>query len=291
MTDTASELTPRFFPYGFACPSCTYDMSHATNPQCPECGMVLVEHAAVGLVRELAEAERAFARTAIGRIGRPDLLLAMHMQVWSRFGVLVLVAGVPALIYAMFQWGNHDDSFLWHLLIGAVWSYSGLLLIYAGLMAWTLASFNRTVRRLERHRDDDLDRGIVEEWWLEASHVLTIDGDTAIRHYLRGADGRVMGIRADAGAWISPGMGGRIGVAMLPRSRISVGLRADGPPMAAVVRSPGQGVVARQSPTSWCTPVVFFKNEAEALRGANPFAGASVPRNAEPPSQQPGAEP
>jgi|GEM_PF-4725416 len=265
-------------------------MSHATNPQCPECGMVLVEHAAVGVVREMTEAERVFARNAIGRIDRRDLLAVMHMQVWRRFGILVLVAGVPALIYAMFRWENHDESFLWHLLVGAIWSYSGLLLIYTGLMAWTFASFDRTVQRLKRQRDADVDRGIVEEWWIETSHVLTIDGATVMRHYLRGVDGRVMGVRADADAWVSPGMGGRIGVAMLPRTRISVGLRADGPPMASSVRSAGEGVVPRRSPTSWRTPVVFFKNEAEALRGANPFAGSSAPRSTEPPSWQAGTE-
>ncbi|MFI4914969.1 MAG: hypothetical protein ACIAS6_00505 [Phycisphaerales bacterium JB060] len=285
--EAAPEATPRFFPHGFACPSCAYDMSHATNPQCPECGMVLVEHAAVGLVREMTEAERAFARTAIGRIGRRDLLLAMHTQVWRRFGILVLVAGVPALLYAMFQMGNHNASFPGQLLVGAAWSYAGLLLVYVGLMAWTFAGFHRTVRRLRQQQDADLERGIVEEWWMETSHVLTIDGHSPIRHYLRGSDGRVMGVRADASAWISPQMGGRIGLAMLPRTRVSVGLRADGPPMAAVVRSLGEGVVPRRDATSWCTPIVFFKNEAEALRGANPFAGASVPAGACTPGPQP----
>lgn len=264
-------------------------MSHATNPQCPECGMVLVEHAAVGLVREMTQSERAFAGTAIGSIGRRDLLLAMHVQVWRRFGILVVVAGVPALIYAMFQMGNYNASFLKHLLIGAAWSYAGLLLVYAALMAWTFAGFHRTVRRLKHTRDADLQRGIVEEWWMETSHMLTIEGITPLRHYLRGSDGRVMGLRADASAWISPRMGGLIGLAMLPRTRISVGMRSDGPPMASVVRSLGDGVVPRRDATSWCTPVVFFKSEAEALRGANPFAGASVPPGTESPGQQPGA--
>lgn len=282
MSDAVAEATPRFFQHGFACPGCRYDLSHAKANQCPECGMVLTEQMAIGRVREMTEAEADFGRAAIGRIGRGDLLLAVHGEVWRRYSVLVLVALAPALVYGLIRWGQVEsdgflDGFLVSgFLVGAAFSYGALLLVYALLMAWTVVGFNRTADGLRDRRDHDIARGVVEEWWLEASHRLTLDTGGPMRTYLRMTHGGVCGVRRDAEAWLAQGEGVRVRLAILPSCRVVVGLHGEGPEVRKIERSAADGISPRRNSTVWCTPVVFFKNEAEALRGVNPFAAAAA---------------
>jgi hypothetical protein len=280
VSDAVDEATPRFFQHGFACPGCRYDLSHAKANQCPECGMVLTEQMAIGRVRELSSAEADFGRAAIGRIGRGDLLVAVHAEVWRRYSVLVLVALAPALVYGLLRWSRVEsdgfvDGFLVSgFLVGAAVSYGALLLVYGLLMAWTVVGFNRTAAGLRARRDHDVARGVAEEWWLEASHRLTLGTEGPMRTFLRMTHGGVCGVRRDAEAWLASGLGVRVRLAILPTSRVVVGLHSDGPAVRSVEHPSGKGIGPRRNSTVWCTPVVFFKSEAEALRGANPFVGS-----------------
>ncbi len=281
MSQTSPEATPRFFQYGFACPGCQYDLSHASSTQCPECGTVLTEQMAIGRVRAMSEDETSFARGAIGRIGRADLLAAVHAEVWRRYSVLVLVALAPALVYGLIRWGQVErDGFVDGFVVGGAVSYGTLALVYALLMVWTVVGFNRTADNLRDRRDHDLARGVVEEWWLEASHRLTLATDGPMRTYLRMTHGGVCGVRRDAEAWLAENDGVHMRLAILPSSRVVVGLRSEGTAVRNIERSATEGIAPRRNSTVWCTPIVFFKNEAEALRGANPFVGsASEPTN------------
>lgn len=265
-------------------------MSRATVTQCPECGTVLTESSAIGRIREITDSERAFGETTIRGFSRRDLMIATLKHVWYHFSVLVVLAGVPALIYAMVQMGHYNKSFVRQFLHAAAWCYSGLLLIYAGILVRTFINASRRVRRLGHIRDADLEAGIVEEWWMEATHLLTLDGGTPIRHYLRCVDGRVVGVRDDASSWIVPEMGGQLRLAVLPQSRIAVGMWAEGPPLISVLRSSNDGIVPRGSDVIWCTPIAHFENESQALRGPSPFAGSRSLPSVVPVDQQSGAE-
>lgn len=278
--------TPRFFQYGFACPGCRYDLSHASTTQCPECGTVLTEQMAVGHVREISEGESAFAHDAIGRISRSDLLAAVHAEVWRRYSVLVLVALAPALIYGLIRWGQDERSgFLEGFLIGGAVAYGTLLFVYGLLMAWTVFGFNRSAQALRDRRDHDLARGVVEEWWLEFSHRLTLENDGPMRTYLRMAQGGVCGVRRDAEPWLAGHTGVHMRIAILPSSRVVVGLTSEGPGVQLVERSLAEGIKPRRSSIVWSTPIVFLKNEAEALHGDRPFAASSSTTKASDPLQ------
>lgn len=264
-------MAERFFPQGVYCIRCDYELSHLARCDCPECGKIQTEQSIDGHIGTIDQQQSDFAARVLLEPRRLEAAYRAHLLLWKWLGVVVFVILCAPLIYAIMKWDDDprirfEDNLLDAVVVVAPVAVLG----YALLMIWQTIVHARDVRRKPMVVQQDVEACRVEWHRFEATHGLRIVDRKATQTLLRLRDGRVMAFRRDTDHWFTSPTSQCIHVAVLPMSRVIVGMHSEGETLP-VVEKRQSGVLQHRLRFPFDRTMMIHRSERFLFRVDDPF--------------------
>ena len=234
----------KFFPFGTPCPGCGYTLTGCVPGSCPECGVVTVDLAHPGVIREITLEERERVALMAPDTGSwRALRYAVYGCLQTQntvLGIIFLVGLISFVIIPILRLADRVVD-LWQVVIDSAVRLVGLIVTLAvvqiGLSWWGHRS---GVKKNVVAVAGDLEAGRVEVYHYEVTHAMRVEGREGEWLLLRIRGGFVLRVTAE-GRKVICGEANlqvceRMRLAILPRSHWVVGLEFEGEPIDVPLR-------------------------------------------------------